>query len=54
MSETIKIVNYKQISMYIKHGAKPINIFYDRTLVFEFDREETRELYDKWCKYELK
>lgn len=50
----IRIVNYKQASMYIKHGVQPRELFYDNVLVFVFNREETKEVYDKWCKYELK
>lgn len=50
---TIAIVNYKQASMYIKHGVKPIDLYYDGVLVFVFNRDETKEVYDKWCKYEL-
>lgn len=49
----IKIVNYKQASMYIKYGIKPIDLYYTDTLVFIFNRNETKEVYDKWCKYEL-
>lgn len=51
--DKIKIVNYKQASMYIKQGIKPIDLYYTDTLVFVFNRNETKEVYDKWCKYEL-
>ena len=51
--DKIKIVNYKQASMYIKYGVKPIDLYYTDTLVFVFNRNETKEVYDKWCKYEL-
>lgn len=52
--ETIDIVNVRQAGLYIKNGVKPIDIYwgYDK-LVFKFVREETKEVYDKWCRYEL-
>lgn len=54
MNKTIEIVNVKQASMYIKNGVKPIDLYYGRDrLVFLFNKEETREVYDKWCKYTL-
>lgn len=53
VNNIVKIINYKQASMYIKHGVKPIDLYYTDVLVFVFDRDETREVYDKWCKYEL-
>ena len=50
----VKIVNTKQAGMYIKHGLKPIDLYWGyNTLVFVFDRNETKELYDLWCKHEL-
>lgn len=52
--ETIEIVNIKQASMYIKHDVNPVDIYYGKDrLVFLFNKEETREVYDKWCRYEL-
>jgi len=52
--ETIEIVNTRQAGMYIKHNVKPIDIYYGRDrLVFLFNKGDTREVYDKWCRYEL-
>ena len=54
MSNLINIVNTKQAGMYIKNGVKPIDLYWGKDkLVFVFDRNETKELYDLWCKYEL-
>jgi hypothetical protein len=54
IEEVVKIVNPKQASMYIKHGVNPIKVYwgFDR-VVYEFSKEDTAELFNKWCKYEL-
>lgn len=49
----VRIVNIKQACAYIKYGVQPIRVEYTDRLVFVFDREEQREAYDKWCKYEI-
>ncbi|MDU1413467.1 MAG: hypothetical protein E6929_11705 [Clostridium sp.] len=52
--ETIAIVNVRQAGMYIKNGVKPIDVYFGKDrLVFLFNKKDTREVYDKWCKYEL-
>lgn len=56
MSKEVRIVNTRQATMYIKHGADLLRLYVDTNtdkLVFVFDREKTLNLYDKWCKYEL-
>ena len=35
--QTVKIINIKQASLYIKNGLQPIKVYYDNHLVFEFD-----------------
>lgn len=42
--------------LYIKHGARPLDIYVDQreNLVMLFDKDETQDLYDKYRKYELK
>lgn len=50
---TVKIVNMKQAGLYIKHGLKPLNIYYDGKLIIEFDRDESNPLFTKWLKHEL-
>ena len=53
--DTIKIVNTKQAMLYIKHGVKPVDLFEDRgVIIYIFDKKKTKELYDSWCKYELR
>lgn len=54
MEEVVNIVNVKQAGAYIKNGARLYDLFYSRdSLVFVFNRIETKGLYDKWCKHEL-
>lgn len=59
-SEVVRIVNSKQFKLYIANGIYPIDIYtgVDRKtgssiLVMIFLKEETREAYDLWCRYEL-
>lgn len=56
--EIVRIVNMQQATAYISHDILPIDIYPSekdgrKILVFLFDREETREVYDLWCKHEL-
>lgn len=60
-SKVVRIVNYKQATMYITHGAELLDLYPSRShkngealLVYIFDRSATTNLYDKWCNYELK
>ena len=52
--ETVKIFNSAQYGKYIQHGAEFIDYgesegkFY---LVFR--RDDVRDLFDKWCRFEL-
>lgn len=45
-----------QSFLYLRHGAKPVDIFVSTNddLVMVFDKEETKELYAKYRRYELK
>ena len=51
------ISNMKQAQLYLRNGAKLIDILYYQTkndnLVFVFSKSETRELYKKWNNHEL-
>ena len=58
--KTIKILNLKQATLYMANNIYPVDIKIsinnktkEKCLVFYFDREESKEVYDKWCKYEL-
>jgi len=59
-SEVVRIVNSKQFKLYIANGIYPVDIYtsMDRKtgktiLVMIFLKEETKEAYELWCKYEL-
>lgn len=57
--ESVRILNLKQVTAYIDNGIMPLDIYTSRdennkpVLVFLFDREETKKVYDLWCKHEL-
>ena len=58
--EVVRIVNPKQYLSYIKNQVYPIDMYTsidDRTnniiLAMVFLKEETTEVYKKWCNYEL-
>lgn len=45
-----------QSYLYIKHGTYPLDMYVssNEDLVMVFDKEETKELYERYRKYELK
>lgn len=57
--DTIRILNLAQGMAYIDNGVLPVDITVSRNkngqrcLVFYFIKDETIEVYDKWCRYEL-
>lgn len=49
----IKIINPKQAMLYMKHGLK-CECYYDNDkIIYVFNKEETKMLFDLWCKREL-
>lgn len=58
--KTVKIKNVNQASAYIEHDVFPEDIRVERTednkrvIVFYFDKEKSKDVFDKWCNYELK
>ncbi len=53
--DTVKIVNTRQAGLYIKNNVPLADLFWSKNaLVFVFNREESKEVYDLWCKRELK
>lgn len=59
-NEVVRIVNQKQYLTYIKNGVYPIDMYdsidekTDNTiLAMIFLKEDTSEVYKKWCNYEL-
>lgn len=60
LNEVVRIINQKQCLLYIKSGIYPIDIYTsvdgetnNAVLVMIFLKEETTEVYKKWCNYEL-
>lgn len=59
-NEVVRIVNPKQCMLYIKNKVFPIDIYAsidDKTgndiLAMVFLKEDTKEVFQKWCNYEL-
>lgn len=53
-NKMVRIVNIFQSQKYIDHGAEVYDIYISKNMVvFVFSREDTKELYDLWCKHEL-
>ena len=54
IEDTVRIVNTKQAGLYIKHNIPLVDLFWSRdTLVFVFNREDTKAAYELWCRHEL-
>ncbi len=60
-SEVVRIINCKQSAAYMSHGAELLDIYPGKDfrtdeplLVYIFNRKDTTELYDLWCKHMLK
>ena len=54
IEDTIRIVNTRQAGLYVKNNVPLVDLFWSRdTLVFVFDREQSKTAYDLWCKHEL-
>lgn len=56
----VKIVNIQQACAYMENGIYPVDIkpsidtkTNKRCVVFLFDKNESKEVYDKWCNYQL-
>lgn len=59
-SEAIRISNPLQAACYWENGLVPLDIYSSRnpethkpTIVFVFNRAESKPLFDLWCKKEL-
>ena len=54
-SDEVKIVNQKQVFMYVKYGLQPLRLEngYDDKLVYVFSRSKNEDLFEKWRKHEL-
>lgn len=57
--KSIRILNPLQVAFYMRKHAELLDIYPSKSLdgsrdliVFVFDREATKSLYDSWCKHE--
>jgi hypothetical protein len=51
IEDTVYIRDPKQQFLYIKHGAKLVDLFYsddDKRVIYVFWKKDTFELYKKW------
>lgn len=59
-TESVRIINQKQQLFYLSNEVYPIDIYtsYDgkndrKIIVMIFRKNETKELYQKWCNYDV-
>ena len=59
-NKAVRILNMPQAAGYMDYGVKLLDLYTSKDiktgksiLVFIFDREESKEAYDLWCKHEL-
>lgn len=55
-AKCVAIRDRYQQYLFIKHLAKPVDIYVssDENLIMVFDKEATKDLYEKYRRYELK
>ncbi len=60
LNEVNRICNIKQQIFYISSGVYPIDIYTSideknnrKIIVMIFEKEKTKELYKRWCNYDL-
>lgn len=59
--DVVRIKNPKQRDLYLMNGIMPKDIYTsidertdEKILIYIFEKNDTREAYEKWCNYELK
>jgi len=54
-SDEIKLVNQRQVFLYVKNGLQPIRLEagYEDKLVYVFSRSKSESLFEKWRNHEL-
>lgn len=60
-NKVVRILNTQQTAAYLKYGAELLDVYQSidvktgaPLLVYIFDRDKTKNLYDLWCKHKLK
>ena len=55
IEDTVRIVNTRQAGLYVKNHIPLVDLFWSgNTLVFVFNREQSKQAYRLWCRHELK
>lgn len=52
-TEVVRLVNLKQVSMYIKNNIELLDIFYTDRLVFVFKKDDTTDIFKRWSMHEF-
>jgi hypothetical protein len=53
----VKVINPLQFKLYMKHGVKPIDMYYNPSndrVIFIYTVAETQDLFKLWCDRKLK
>jgi hypothetical protein len=53
----VKVINPLQFKLYMKHGVKPIDMYYNPSsdrVIFIYKNSDTQELYKLWNERRLK
>lgn len=57
--DVVRLINIRQICSYLQMNKKPVDIYAsidfksnDPVLVVLFDREDTKDVYKRWCESE--
>lgn len=54
IEDTVRIVNTRQAGLYVKHNIPLVDLFWSKdTLVFVFDKVQSKNVYDLWCRHQL-
>lgn len=53
-NKSVRIVDPNQCKLYMKHGLKPLDIYYSSgVIVMVFDKKQSYPLYKKYMEHEL-
>lgn len=53
-ADCVRISDRYQMFLYVKHGAYPKDIYVNgNDLVMVFDKNETKDLYERWRRFQL-
>lgn len=59
-NEAVRILDPMQAALYWANGIEPLDIYSSRDyktnkalIVYVFKKDETKEVFDKWCNHEL-